>query len=81
MVWHLLLCEDELGLRVGEGLGIGPADVRHLEPLASQGWGEAEQRRLDNLGANGPRDVEGLVMTHCVPNEHVAMVDEPASVS
>ena len=76
MVWHLLLCEDELGLRVGEGLGIGPDDVRHLEPLANQGWGDAEQQRLDNLGANGPRDVEGLVMTHCVPNEHAATLAE-----
>jgi catalase len=79
MVWHLLLCEDELGLRVGEGLGIGPDDVRHLKPLPSQGWGEAEQQRLDNLGANGPRDVEGLVMTHCVPNEHVALAGDPVA--
>jgi catalase len=77
MVWHLLLCEDELGLRVGDGLGIGPDAVRHLQPLASQGWGEEEQRRLENLGANGPRDVAGRVMTHCVPNERVAIADEP----
>jgi len=75
MVWHLLLCEDELGLRIGEGLGISPDDVRHLEPLANQGWGDAEQQRLDNLGANGPRDVAGLVMTHCVPNEHAPTAD------
>src|SRR4051794_28573994 len=33
MVWHLLLAEDELGLRVGEGLGIDVADLAHLEPL------------------------------------------------
>jgi catalase len=76
MVWHLLLCEDELGQRVGDGLGISPDDVRSLKPLASQGWGEEEQQRLENLGANGPRDVGGHVMTHCVPNEHVAVVDE-----
>jgi catalase len=76
MVWHLLLCDDELGLRIGEGLGIGPDDVRHLKPIENQGWGEAEQRRLDNLGNNGPRDVEGLVMTHCVPNEHVVIAEE-----
>jgi catalase len=81
MVWHLLLCDDELGLRVGEGLGIGPDDVRHLPPLASQGWDEEEQRRLDNLGNNGPRDVEGHVMTHCVPNEHVAIAEEPVTAS
>jgi len=78
MVWHLLLCEDELGLRVGEGLGISPDDVRHLKPLPNQGWGETEQQRLDNLGANGLRDVEGLVMTHCVPNEHAATLDQEA---
>jgi catalase len=75
------MCDDELGLRVGEGLGIAPDDVRHLEPLASQGWGEEEQRRLENLGSNGPRDVEGHVMTHCVPNEHVAIAEEPVSAS
>jgi len=73
MVWHLLLCDDELGGRIGEGLGISADDVRHLEPVPTQGWGEAEQRRLDNLGNNGPRDVAGRVMTHCVPNEHVAV--------
>jgi catalase len=81
MVWHLLLCEDELGLRVGEGLGITPDDVRSLKPLATQGWGPAEQQRLDNLGNNGPRDVEGRVMTHCVPNEHVAVADEAETVA
>jgi catalase len=80
MVWHLLLCDDELGGRIGEGLGISADDVRHLEPLPSQGWGEAEQQRLDNLGANGPRDVEGHVMTHCVPNEHVALAPDAESV-
>jgi catalase len=81
MVWHLLLCEDELGLRVGEGLGITPDDVRSLKPLATQGWGPAEQERLDNLGNNGPRNVEGRVMTHCVPNEHVAVAGEPETVA
>jgi catalase len=76
MVWHLLLCDDELGNRVGENLGITADDVRGLKPIPTQGWGEAEQQRLDNLGDNGPRDVEGLVMTHCVPNEHVALTEE-----
>src|SRR4051795_3065678 len=76
MVWHLLLCDDELGARVGEGLGITAEDVRGLKPLPNQGWGEAEQQRLDNLGNNGPRDVSGLEMTHCVPNEHVALTEE-----
>jgi catalase len=79
MVWHLLLCDDELGSRVGEGLGITADDVRGLKPLPSQGWGDAEQQRLDNLGNNGPRDVEGIEMTHCVPNEHVALTEESLS--
>ncbi len=81
MVWHLLLCEDELGRRVGEAIGITADDVRGLRPLASQGWGPAEQERLDHLGANGPRPVEGRVMTHCVPNEHDARADELAATS
>ncbi len=68
MVWHLLLCEDELGQRVGEGVGISPDDVRHLEPLQTQTLNEEEQQRLANLGKNGPRDVSGMAMTHCVPN-------------
>jgi catalase len=71
MVWHLLMCEDEYGLRVGALLGITADDVRHLEPLASQTLSEDELARLGNLGKNGPRDVTGRTMTHCVPNEHV----------
>jgi catalase len=70
MVWHFLLCDDEYGNRVGEGLGISADDVRHLEPLPTYPLNSEEQTRLENLGKNGPRDVTGLVMTHCVPNEH-----------
>ncbi|MFC7386790.1 catalase [Sphaerisporangium rhizosphaerae] len=69
MVWHLLLVEDDLGLRVGSGLGIGPEDVAHLEPLVSQDLTDEDHERLSNLGKNGPRDVTGLKMTHCVPDE------------
>jgi catalase len=72
-VWHLLMAEDELGLRVGEGIGISPDDVRGLEPLASQTLSEAELERAANVGKNGPRDVSGKEMTHCVPNEHVTV--------
>src|SRR4051812_29417499 len=78
MVWHLFLCEDELGQRVGDGLGISAGDVKHLEPVPSQGWGEQEQKRLDNLGSNGPRDVSDTEMTHCVPNEHAAVTESVA---
>ena len=73
MVWHFLLVDDELGLRVGDGLGISPDDVRGLEPLATQQLSEPELERLSNLGKNGPRDVAGLRMTHCVPNKHVTV--------
>ncbi|MEU4539475.1 catalase [Streptosporangium sp. NPDC023825] len=69
MVWHFLMVEDDLGLRVGEGLGIGPDDVSHLEPLASQDLSEEDRERMSRLGKNGPRDVTGLKMTHCVPDE------------
>jgi catalase len=71
MVWHLLLCEDELGLRVGDGLNITPEDVRDLPPLQSQDLTDEDRRRLSNLGKNGPRPVDGRQMTHCVPNENV----------
>jgi catalase len=73
MVWHFLMCEDELGVRVGEGLGIAPDDVRHLEPLSTQTLTDEERDRMANLGKNGPRDVEGLTMTHCVPDERVVV--------
>ncbi|MFF3439183.1 catalase [Streptosporangium sp. NPDC002721] len=69
MVWHFLMVEDDLGLRVGEGLGIGPDDVSHLEPLASQDLNDEDRERMSRLGKNGPRDVKGLKMTHCVPDE------------
>ncbi|HSP37029.1 MAG TPA: catalase [Frankiaceae bacterium] len=70
MVWHFLMCDDEYGTRVGEGLGISADDVRHLEPLPTYPFNEEEQARYENLGKNGLRNVTGLVMTHCVPNEH-----------
>jgi catalase len=73
MVWHFFLCEDELGQRVGDGLGITVDDVRKLEPLPTQTLDDAERSRLENLGSNGPRDVEGHTMTHCVPNERVVV--------
>ena len=71
MVWHFLLAEDDLGLRVGAGLAISPEDVRHLEPLPGQTLTDEDRQRLSQLGKNGPRDVSGLTMTHCVPNERV----------
>jgi catalase len=73
MVWHFFMCDDELGQRVGEGLGISADDVRDLPPLQSQSLDDAELERLKNLGKNGPRDVAGRTMTHCVPNERVVL--------
>jgi catalase len=79
MLWHLFMVEDELGHRVAEGLGMTVDDVKHLEPLQSQTLNEEEMERLRNLGNNGPRDVAGLVMTHCVPNEHAAVAEQPVT--
>ncbi|SHN77805.1 catalase [Geodermatophilus obscurus] len=73
MVWHFFMCEDELGQRVGDGLGITADDVRGLSPLQTQTLSDEELQRAANLGKNGPRDVTGHVMTHCVPNEHVVV--------
>lgn len=72
-MWHLLPVENDLGLRVGEGLAISPEDVSDLEPLASQDLTEEDEERLASLGENPPRDVEGLTMTHCVPDERHAV--------
>jgi catalase len=73
MVWHLYMCEDELGQRVGDGLGISAGDVRGLPPLQTQTLTDAELERARNIGNNPPRAVDGNIMTHCVPNERVAI--------
>jgi len=75
MLWHFYLVEDDLGRRVGEGLGITLDEVKDLPPLRSQTLSEEEQARLANLGHNGTRDVTGLVMTHCVPDARRNLVD------
>ncbi len=71
MLWHLYMVADELGERVGEGIGITLDEVKDLGPLASQNLTDTEQAWMANLGKNGPRDVSGLTMTHCVPNERM----------
>jgi catalase len=68
MIWHLLMCEDELGQRVGNGIGVTADDVRHLQPLTTQALTDEELQRVANLGKNGTRDVTGKSMTHCVTN-------------
>jgi catalase len=77
MIWHFFMVEDELGQRVGEGIGITAEDVRHLEPLPTQTLNDEERERLANLGNNGPREVTDKVMTHCVPNERDVIAGEP----
>ncbi|MEW2544676.1 catalase [Streptomyces sp. NPDC047002] len=73
MVWHLFMAEDEYGRRVGERLGMTADDVRHLGPLPGRPLSEEESRRAAHLGRNGSRDVAGLVMTHCVPDENAVV--------
>ena len=77
-MWHFFMADDEWGQRVGDALGITADDVRGLPPLQTQTLNDEEQQRLANLGKNGPRNVEGLVMTHCVPNERVAVAEGEA---
>lgn len=75
------VADDELGERVGDGLGIGLDEVKGLQPLATQTLSEAELQRAANLGHNGPCDVTGLEMTHCVPNEHAAVTEDAELVA
>ena len=79
--WFAVLLLTRAGHRVADGLGMSVDDVKHLPPLQSQTLSEAELERLKNLGNNGPRNVEGLVMTHAVPNERDVLAEEPAGVS
>jgi catalase len=81
MLWHLFMAEDELGHRVAEGLDMTVDDVKELGPLATQTLTEAELERMRNLGNNGPRDVAGLTMTHCVPNERVVIAEDHETVT
>src|SRR4051795_10965262 len=69
MVWHMYMGEDEMGQRVGEGIGISLDEIKDLPPLQTNTLSDAEEQRRQNLGNNGTRDVSGLQMTHCVPNE------------
>src|SRR4051794_15746253 len=69
MVWHMYMCEDEMGERVGEGIGISLDEIKDLPPLQSATLSEEEEQRRQNLGRNGTREVSGLPMPPCVPNE------------
>ncbi|WP_299815611.1 catalase [uncultured Jannaschia sp.] len=53
MVWHLFLIHDDYGRRVGEMIGLGAEDVKHLAPLPKQVLTDEDQRRLQSMGGNG----------------------------
>jgi catalase len=55
MIWHLFLVHDDYGKRVGESIGIRAGDVKGLAPLTGQVLTDEDQRRLQNLGANGDK--------------------------
>ncbi|MDX6664230.1 MAG: catalase [Solirubrobacteraceae bacterium] len=79
MVWHFLMADSDYGKRIGEGIGVSVDDVKDMEPLPTQTLSEAEEAWRANLGENAPRDVSGLVMTHCVPNEREVQTAEAAT--
>jgi catalase len=77
MLWHLFLVHDDYGTRVGQALGLGADDVRHLEPLAGQVLTEEDAARLRSLGRNNDsvdRTAWGT-WTSSVPN-HQATAEE-----
>ena len=74
MVWHFLLVENELGLRVGEGIGISRRRRAPPEPLRTQTLTEEDRRTGSPTSARTRRATSaGLTMTHCVPNERVVV--------
>jgi catalase len=79
MVWHFLMADSDYGKRVGDGIGVSVDDVKDMEPLPTQQLSEAEEQWRANLGDNPPRNVEGRVMTHCVPNERDVRVPQNGS--
>jgi catalase len=62
-------------------VGISLDEVKDMQPLKNQTLNDEEQQRLANLGDNGSRDVSGLTMTHCVPNERDVRAGEAEPVS
>ena len=68
MVWRLPMCDDELGIRVG--------DARASHPTMCVRWNRRRRFRRKRTidaptSARTVRDVAGLQMTHCVPNERM----------
>ena len=72
MVWHFFMAEDELGQRVGEGLGISADDVRGPAAAADARRSPRRSCSARPTSARTARATStGLTMTHCVPNERV----------
>ena len=53
MLWHFFLVHDDYSHTVAKSIGMTAKDVRGLRPLAKQVLTDEDQRRLENLGANG----------------------------
>ncbi|MGI8848522.1 MAG: catalase [Candidatus Dormibacteria bacterium] len=68
MLWHLFLIDDDLGSRVGEGLGMRAKDVAGLEPLPQQRLTDEDEQRRHNLGNSGSRRPTTTQVTGSVPN-------------
>jgi hypothetical protein len=61
-------------VHVDDGLGITLDVVQDLPPLQSGRLSDDDLACLAHLGHNGSRDVEGPMMTHCVPDERAVRV-------
>ena len=77
MLWHFFLVHDDYGSGVGKAIGLSAKDVRALKPLAKQVLTEEDQRRLENLGANGDHRDKSKYGTHTGSVEtHMAKADD-----
>ena len=79
MTWHLHLIDQELGERVGGGVGLSAADVAGLEPLPGQLLTDEDERRRRTLGANGSRRPTTDRVTGSVPNRRADVAELPAA--
>ena len=73
MVWHFLLVDQDLGSRVGGGIGIAADDVKQIQPLPTQQLSAEESARLANLAQPGSWPLTSKRMTGIVPNARAEM--------
>ncbi len=77
MLWHFFLVHDDYGHTVAKSIGMTAKDVRGLQPLAKQVLTDEDQRRLENLGANGDHMDKGKYGKHTGSVEtHPAKADD-----